>query len=512
MVKLPFGFQLNKKSDGTYLSRPKRAPSRGRPLGQRFFNGAANNDMTFSWATSDLTLDEKLGRGLIALRTRSRDLAINNDHGRKFIRLLKSQVVGPVGMTMQARATGFDGKPDKLANDANELAFKEWCKDQNCSMSGTIDWVEWQELFITTIAQDGEIFIRKVKGSGAGPKKFALTIIDPNLIDPSLNEDLGGGRKIRLGIELNGWGRPLAYYCRAEESVIDGFTSKQGRNFERVPASQVIHQFIKEGPNQTRGIPWMCAAMLRMQMLGGFEEAALVNARVGAAKVGVITTQTGEDFTGDDVDLSTGDQIMSADPGGVVNLAQGQSIQAWDPAYPNGEFEVFTKSILRSISAGLGVDYAALTGDLSDTNYSSMRYGLIESRDFFKTLHGWMIRKFCTPVFEEWLAIALGTGAITVMGHPLPLSKFEKFKVITWQPRGFAWVDPLKDLTANKLAIDECIASRSEVIRDRGRDPEDVWQEIARDNERLAELGIQVGEPAAKDPEEFNDDKDKKED
>jgi capsid protein len=60
-----------------------------------------------------------------------------------------------------------------------------------------------------------------------------------------------------------------------------------------------------------------------------------------------------------------------------------------------------------------------------------------------------------------------------------------------YQPRRWAWVDPQKDGAANKLAIDERLKSRSQVMREMGDDPESTWMEIQREEQLLEKLGIQ---------------------
>jgi len=52
-----------------------------------------------------------------------------------------------------------------------------------------------------------------------------------------------------------------------------------------VPASDVFHLFVPERAEQLRGYTWLHAVLMRAQMLQGYEEAALVAARVGATRL-----------------------------------------------------------------------------------------------------------------------------------------------------------------------------------------------------------------------------------
>lgn len=40
------------------------------------------------------------------------------------------------------------------------------------------------------------------------------------------------------------------------------------------------------------------------------------------------------------------------------------------------------------------------------------------------------------------------------------------------------------------LAVQNGLKSRGEIIREQGRDPEDVWRELAEEQQRLTQLGL----------------------
>ena len=82
--------------------------------------------------------------------------------------------------------------------------------------------------------------------------------------------------------------------------------------------------------------------------------------------------------------------------------------------------------------------------------------------------------------------------SLTTQALPLPQRKYEKFTSVDWQPRGWAWVDPLKDQNANKLAIDLGVMSRSEVAASQGRDFEDTLAQLQIENDLLEKYGITV--------------------
>ncbi|WP_330448299.1 hypothetical protein FLP41_14195 [Paracoccus marcusii] len=59
-----------------------------------------------------------------------------------------------------------------------------------------------------------------------------------------------------------------------------------------------------------------------------------------------------------------------------------------------------------------------------------------------------------------------------------------------WIPPRWDWVDPLKDIQAQVLAMEAGITSRRKVVEATGYDIEEVDRENAADAARAAELGL----------------------
>ena len=89
-------------------------------------------------------------------------------------------------------------------------------------------------------------------------------------------------------------------------------------------------------------------------------------------------------------------------------------------------------------------------------------------------------------LFPDWLLWGLTMGTI---GN-LPVANFDKFNAPTWQPRRWKSPDAIKDSQA--AAIDWGMRTRSlrEIIRESGRDVDEVFEEIAADKTKLEALGI----------------------
>jgi lambda family phage portal protein len=458
----------------------------------RMFSAGLQSRLTSGWVTTNASADADIFRALDTMRARSRDLANNNDYIKKWLRMIGNNVVGPSGFSLQCQSSDPSGKIDKLANDTIEGGFDTWARRGVCDISGQHSFVDLSQLAIKAVARDGEALIRRIRGRKVNAFGYALQLIDIDRLLVNYNQQLGANF-IRMGIEMDSYGRPVAYHLRSihpGESMpvtIDG----KAVYMERVPANDMFHLFMADRPEQRRGIPWSHSAMTRINMLAGYEDAALVASRTGAAKMGFFTSPDGDASPLSDGTDEKGDFVTDAEPGTFSILPKGYDFKEWNPDYPQANYDAFVKACLRGISSGLGVAYNSLANDLEGVNFSSIRAGLLEERDSWMVIQNWMTEALMRPVYLDWLQMALAIGVLKMPnGSALPVQKFDKFAMHTWQGRRWAWVDPLKDVEANLAAVNGGLKSRREVIAEQGRDIDDVWAQLQKEELDAAKMGL----------------------
>jgi len=443
------------------------------------FDAARVSRLSNGWTTTPYNTDTEIKESLSILRARSRNLAFNNDYARRFLNLVKTNVIGHNGMTLQSQAAYPDGTMDDRANEIIESAYKTWCKKGNCTANRKQSFLSFLSLAITALPTDGEILIRKVPGF-INDNRFALHQYDPDFLDVDLNHDLSNGNQIRMGVEVNKWMEPVNYHFLTAHPHDWAYGRRQGpKKYDVVSASQIIHFYIHERINQTRGIPWLATPAQRLYQLGGYEEAELVAARTSASKMGFYKTPSGDEFPDEDDDGTDDTEnrapVATAEPGTFEELPEDWDFVPWDPTHPTTAFDAFCKAILRGVASGLGVSYVALANDLTGVSYSSIRAGTLSDQDFWKMLQALFIAEVMADFYPQWLSMSLAAGAIN-----LPVSKFEKFNVARWQPRGWPWVDPLKEETAAEKGIKNATTTPQEVVAGRGGDVFDNIKAIRR--------------------------------
>jgi lambda family phage portal protein len=476
-----------------------------RPTAKRSYDAANVDNLTASWTTSSLTADEVVARVLTPVRARVRDQVANNDYAKHFIRMAKSHVVGADGFRFQGRTVGRDGQQDEIANNALEKAWKDWGRARNCDSTQKQSFAEMCRLWIATVATDGEVLIRRRLGPEFGPYQYALQLIDPELLDVTYNVEDRNGRLIRHGIEFDSNGRPVRYYLRGDPATARSYYSGNAQHVV-IPASEIFHGFLVERIGQKRGIPWLATSGLRMMMLNGFENAALVNARYGASKMGFYLMDDDATLTPEQLaarmstDQEDGEYIDQIEAGVFSVAPPGvKDIKAFDAAYPNGEFGPFTGRLLQGIGAGLGVSSHKFANDYAGMNYSSAKMAELEERELWKALQSWMVESFLRPLYEDWLAWQLRLGNIEVPTRtgprPLYADQFDKYTAVHFQGRRWQFNEPLKEEQARKLGLDNFMRSPLRELQDQGLDPDEVVRDFVRWRDMLYAAGFQM--PAA---------------
>jgi lambda family phage portal protein len=465
----------------SFFKRTKSAPAK------RDYLAASKGRLYMDFKGSNKSADAEIRWSLRDLRNRSRDLERNNEYARRYLQLLQTNIVGESGFRLQLKGRNIDGTIDMAGNNIIEAAWEDFCRLGGPTVDGKMSMTDLSNHVIRGMARDGEVFLHIINKNylrhGIG-----VQIIEPDRVDDQMNETLRDGNQVRMGIELDSSTRRVAAYHVLVNNPgdYDYATTTTGTFRQRIPADRILHVYVQERADQTRGVPWTVTAMPALKMLHGYREAELVAARVGAAKMGFFTSPAGDGFTADGFE-DTFTPLYDAEAGTFHQLPAGVDFKAFDPTHPTTAFADFEKAILRGIAGGLGVSYTAIANDLEGTSYSSIRQGALEERDFYKTQQRFMIEHFIDPMFRLWMRHVMDFALIPINGQ----GKFEKFALgISWRARGFQWVDPLKEINAAVVGLQNGIISHTDIAATYGRDAEETFAQIQRDKEMAKIFGL----------------------
>ncbi len=456
---------------------------------RRMYEGAKVSRLTSDWVTAGTSADAEIKSSLARLRNRSRQLVRDNDYARQAIRAVKNNVIGTgIRMQSQVRVQSGGGRLDQIVNDAIENAWATWGRKDSCHTAGRLSFPDIERLVVGSMAESGEVFVRMVRQPfGRSKIPFALEIIESDLLDDTYT---GGstveGNEWRMGVELDRWGRPVRYAFLTKhpgDSGVGGTPVGAARH-RFIAADEVLHLYLMDRPGQTRGVPMLASAIQRLHMVAGYEQAEIVRARASSALMGFITSPEGE-LMGDDV--VDGERVSSFEPGVFKYLAPGESVTVPQLDSPDGQLEPFMRVMLRAMAAGVGCSYETISRDFSQTNYSSSRLSLLEDRENWKALQQYMIENFHRLVFEAWLEMAVLSG---VLNLPAYETDPERYRTVRWMPRGWAWVDPAKEVDAYREAVRCGFKTQADVVAEQGGDLEELLLARKAEVDRAEELEL----------------------
>ena len=370
------------------------------------------------------------------LLARSRELVVTNGYAANACEAFASNLIGD-GIKPSSLIT------DAALRDSVQQLWLAWTDEADAD--GLTDFYGLQAMVAREMFVAGECFVRmrprRTEDGLLVPMQ--LQLLQSEMLPFEKTETAANGNRIRCGIEFDGIGRRVAYHfrrCHPGDSTDQGAVIPET---VRVPAEDVLHIYRPIDAGQIRG-----------PMMGATE-----------------------------ADLD-GTAIASLEPGTMQVLLPGEDVKFSSPADVGGGYEAFQYRTLLSVSASLGLPYHLVTGDVRQANYSSLRAELVEFRRRIGQLqHGVMAHQLCRPIWRRWLETAVLSGALDI-GNPAVA------RPVQWIPPRWDWVDPLKDIQAQVLAMEAGITSRRKVVEATGYDVEEVDRENAADAKRVADLGL----------------------
>lgn len=449
-----------------------------RHTGGGMINSGRTGSLTADLPSTPQSAQSYLKQNQRTAVARARYLGLNNGYAMKYKKMCKNNIVGHTGIRLQAQVKTRAGDMDSKANTMIEEAWKEWSKRRNCDVEQAQNFISFQRQAVESLVENGEYMFLIVQDKNLGEFQFALKMIDPVFcpVDYCVDRGLEPDSYVWNGIEFNSLGRPIAYYF-IQNTRRDGIYTFGGRPLQRIPAHEILHGFERIMVDQKRGFPWLISGIVNVQNLGEINLASLISVRANATAIGTIQKEYDDSLDeNEDIDIKKGEfNVITKE----ITLTPAE-IKTPDSNYPN-----FMKENLREIASGGDVSYNSLHNDYESVNYSSLRQSALSERD------GWTVRQddlaegFLEEVYRLWLPLQLLTGTIA-----LPASQLQRLKPHRWQGRRWQWVDPAREMNANAKAQDYLNKSPSQVIREGGRDPNEVYKEYAQDIIDMRDAGI----------------------
>lgn len=479
------------------ISRILRLPPRvvrvssANGMNSRMYASAKGSRLTAGWVASNTSADAELNTSLTQLRTRSRALNRDSPYAKRARTIAVNNIIG-TGMRLQAQVKTTRGEFNKRVNDEIEETWCEWSCGEYCHTGGRLGFADMERLLIGQEWDAGEVLIRRHFTKMPGSKiPYALEVIEAErLADNVDSQGLGiaPGNQFRMGIELDKFCRPVAYFIRERHPNEQVWPGETNNRVEKVPADQIIHLARITRWPQTRGEPALHAVAETLNDMNGYSEAEIVRARSQACIIGAI--ETPEDSTSLGVEQADGSVEMELSEGTLKRLNPGEKLTTGPMNAPNPQYADFMREKKREVAVGTGVNYASLSGDYSQADYSPLRLSLNDDRDSWKDHQQWFIRTFREVVHREWLKQAVLAGALPSIPVQAYALNSKQYEAAQFRTRGWTSVDPTKETAANTQDVRSGFGTIQDVLTNRGTDLEEYIEQRVREREQFKAAGL----------------------
>ena len=419
----------------------------------------------------------------------SPDVMLERDYDRRDLvdrarQLERSSVLANAMLARTAESVVGNGfalqckTADPEWNKATEKRFRAW-STKECDVRGLSSFNELLALVLRSYLRDGDVAVVKLASGSLRVVESDEIATPSGMISPDLVD----------GVVLNQAGRPLAFMITQQPRSISG-DRRSIPNHVRVPAADVLFLARRERAGQTRGISAFAGVTWILDQIDGNIEAVTVAARMAACFGLVIKrkrsargldTETGPD--------GVARRKLRVEPGAFFEVEPDEDVKPIQGQQHTQQFAEFTRTLARIASTSFGLPIELLLMDFEKTNYSNARAALLQARKVWQ-LHQGLLKSFCSDVFQWWILREMEQGAVPVREDALEHG---------WIAPGWQWIDPVSEIQATLAAIDCGLQTKSEALMMLGKDPEEQFEQIEKEAEISARLGIDAKSTLTRD-------------
>lgn len=439
------------------------------------------------------------------------DLYGNDGIAKSGVNSIATNVIG-TGLTPQsvipAKRLGLEQSAVKDVQDQMEWLWAEWCGQAHYREQ--LGFEDLQMLGLRSLIRAGEMIHLPVMDERPGCR-FALRIQDirPSRLrtpwdrqfDPLLHD----------GVEVSVTGVPQAYWIASPApsvTMLDDSMYTSGE-FRRIPARighrrGLFHVFRPESEEQFRGVSCLSPAVKFFRHLNDSIDYELMAQVLAASFPVFIGLENGPQalpgYVQEEVEGEGEEKRYYQDipPGGIMYGNKGEKPEVLESKRPSANFLNFCELVLRIMASSLEIPYEVLTKDFSKTTYSSARAALLEAWRVYEVYRSFFVRHYCQPVWQMVQEEAWLRGYLTLPKEaPDFYAALPYWCNTRWIGPARGYIDPTKETAANIAAIEAGLMSRSEAIAERGGDFDEIAEQLAREQERHAELGVSVAQSSA---------------
>ena len=507
------------------------------------------------WQVNDKSADQDILPSKTTSDARTNDVARNDSYIAGGIKTYKDTVVGSRYRLNAKPAYKVLGLDEMWANEFSEeveAKFSLWAESLNNwpDAAGRMTLTQLVRQAIGVFVTRGE-YLATAEWLSRDMSRPAYTAVQPidlyRLSNPYNSQGFyypTNEKNVRGGIKMDSKGKPLGYYIRHRDEYYYGranISDSYRWSYIRATVSrfgplsrrpQVLHFIDQNRPAQTRGMSDLVAALKSIRMCQKFRDVTLQNAALNASFAATIESELPRDtvyqqigagnvpesvldyagqFMQGVTEYSNEADNLQIDGIKVPHLFPGTSLKLMPAGTVGGVGTDFEQSFLRLISSALGISYEELSRDYKQVSYSGAKAVLNQTSKAMRSAKRFIADKLASNIYRLWLEEMYNKGEITTMvGRP---SFYEGMNLDAYVNAewigGFAsQIDEKKETEAAILRINSGLSTYETEVARFGQDYRQVFQQRAKEKERMAELDILPVEMNAQEMEEQDEESD----
>lgn len=473
--------------------------------------GASNTKKALkSFVPSFGSSDEEDLPDLENLVARSRDLYRNAPYARGAININTNNVIGS-GLRMQSQIDGeYLGLSDeeKSAWERNtEREYKNFSESRMVDACGIQNIYGLEELAFKSVLLSGEVLALFPFKKRTG-RKYDLTVqlIEGDWLGSYF--DFGVQKNIIAGVEIDGYGEPIAYHIQKKQPGIfvpKTETVRVNRFGKKTGRTNIVHLYMLDRPSQKRGIPYLAPVIELFKQLTRYQESEIMASVLQSMLTAFVTSDIGDknlNLPGSEEASRQGDDEVALGSGSMFALNPGERIEVVKGERANAQFGAFIDSFISSAGSGLSIPHEVLSQKFQ-SSYSAARASLLQAWSFFRVRRSWFIDSFCRPFYHEFLDEAIMKGYIKAPGYFQSKDIQAAYRKSQWIGQGMGQIDPVKDTNGAILRMANGLSTgANEAATMNGTDYEMNIEARSKEIKKAKELGVYVEPTILKTNEE----------
>lgn len=479
----------------------RRAAYASRDSGNR--RGAAFS----GWNTRKVTSEAAAAYERRRTQDVAADLAANSWLAESLLSVMQYNVIGK-GLTPRAQVPAEElGLSDEQALAMNrrfEWAFARWaaCAD----VRGQLSFGELQFVALRTLLAMGEVLHlpvmlgeaeRKARGL---PYALAVQSVSPTrLRTPAGMEH---EPDVQDGIRFDVYGRPEEYFIASPAADGTGGLVREGDDsvdFVAVPAwaghrPSVLHLFVKKEDEQIRGESVFSNSAVLCRYIDDAIRFELEGQNFSAKhSIFIEKADRYEVIDGVEVEknAATGEEVFYSEVDGAAVMYgnPGEKPQMIASNRPSNNWSGLVKLGMSGFGGSAGLSYLAVSRDYERVNYSSARAAQNADWKVYSWFKDFVAGHYCQPLYEMLIEESYLRGEWAPPdGCPGFYEARELWCSAMWTGPARGFMDPVKEIQATVLAVDNCLMTRHEAMAEYGRDFDDEYTILLAEHEKMLAL------------------------